>query len=52
LGPREGAIEEQARLFGENYQYQFEWGKIRKAVEEKAQALGYKFSYQITGLGL
>jgi len=52
LGPREGTIEEQSRLFGENYQYAFEWGKIRKAVEEKAQALGYKFSYHLTGLGL
>ena len=52
LGPREGTIEEQSRLFGENYQYHFGLGKIRKAIEEKAQALGYKFSYHLTGLGL
>ncbi len=52
LGPREGTIEEQSRLFGENYQYTFDLGKIRNAVEEKAQALGYKFSYHLTGLGL
>ena len=52
LGGREGTIEEQSRLFGENYQYRFDWGKIRKSIEEQAQALGYKFSYQITGMGL
>lgn len=52
LGPKEGAIEEQSNLFGEKYQYSFDFGKIRKAMEEKAQALGYKFTYHLTGWGL
>jgi len=51
-GPREGTIEEQSNLFGEKYQYKFDWSKIRKAIEEKAQALGYKFTYHIIGWGL
>jgi hypothetical protein len=52
LGPKEGTIEEQSRLFGEKYQYKFELGKIRKAIEEQAKILGYKFSYHITALSL
>jgi hypothetical protein len=52
LGPKEGTIEEQSRMFGEKYQYKFELGKIRKAIEEQAKILGYKFSYHITELSL
>jgi len=48
LGPKEGTIEEQSRMFGEKYQYKFELGKIRKAIEEQAKILGYKFSWHIT----
>lgn len=52
MGAREGTIEEQSTLFGVKYQYTFEWGKIRKAIEEEAQALGYKFTYHLTGWGV
>jgi hypothetical protein len=52
LGPKEGSIEEQSRVFGDKYQYNFDWSKIRKALEEKAQAQGYKFVYHLTGWGL
>jgi hypothetical protein len=49
---RSGTIEEQSNLFGEKYEYKFDYAKIRKAIEEKAQEAGYKFDYNITGVGL
>ncbi len=51
-GAREGNIEEQSDLFGKKYNYNFDFGKIRKSFEKKTEELGYKFSYQITSMGL
>jgi hypothetical protein len=51
-GAREGTIEEQSNLFGKKYDYTFDYGKIRKQIEEKAKEAGYQFSYQITSIGL
>jgi len=51
-GPREGSISEQSDLFGKKYDYQFEWGTVRKNVEEAAKHSGYEFKYQITSIGL
>jgi hypothetical protein len=51
-GAREGTIEEQSKLFGKDYSYKFDYGKIRKDFEKIAKAAGYKFAYQISSLGL
>lgn len=51
-GEREGAIEEQSNLFGKKYDYQFDFGKIRKEFEEVAKESGYSFVYKITSIGL
>ncbi len=52
LGPREGTIEEQSRLFGKDYSYKFDFARIRGLVEQEAAKAGYTFRYQITPLGL
>jgi hypothetical protein len=52
MGPREGSIEEQSTLFGKKYSYSFDFKTIRAAVEQKAQAAGFTFKYQITSIGL
>lgn len=51
-GAREGTIEEQSKLFGKNYSYKFDYGKIRKNFEKIAKATGYKFVYQILPIRL
>lgn len=51
-GAREGNIEEQSNLFGKKYEYNFDFGEIRKKIEEKVKENGYKFSYQVTSIGL
>lgn len=51
-GGREGSIQEQSNLFGKNYTYNFDYAKVRKAVEELAKKNGYKFNYQVTPIGL
>lgn len=51
-GAREGSIQEQSDLFGKKYEYKFEWGTIRKQIEQKAAEAGYAFSYHITGIGV
>jgi hypothetical protein len=51
-GAREGSISEQSDQFGKKYDYQFEWGTVRKAIEEIAKQNGYGFKYQITSIGL
>ena len=51
-GPREGSIQEQSTLFGKKYEYLFDWGTVRKNIEEVANKNGYQFKYQITSLGL
>lgn len=46
-GTRQGTIEEQSKLFGKDYSYQFNYGEIRTKVQETAVRAGYKFEYQI-----
>lgn len=50
--PREGTIEEQSNLFGKQYSYTFDFGRIRGAFETIAGASGYAFKYQLTPIGL
>jgi len=49
---REGTIEEQSNLFGQQYNYRFDFKSIRTAVEKKAQDAGFAFKYQITSFCL
>lgn len=49
-GARQGTIQEQSNLFGKNYQYKFDYQKIRAAIEAKAQEAGYNFVYQVMGV--
>ncbi|KYC44606.1 MAG: hypothetical protein APG12_01621 [Candidatus Methanofastidiosum methylothiophilum] len=51
-GSREGTIEEQSRIFGKKYEYNFDYGSIRKQFESKTKENGYKFTYKITSIGL
>ncbi|PIT97489.1 hypothetical protein COT77_01210 [Candidatus Berkelbacteria bacterium CG10_big_fil_rev_8_21_14_0_10_41_12] len=51
-GTREGLIEEQSKLFGKDYSYNFDYAKVRKEIEAAAKTAGYKFAYQITPIGL
>lgn len=51
-GGREGDIEEQSNLFGKKLDYKFKYQEIREKIEALAGKGGYKFSYQITSLGL
>lgn len=44
---REGRIEEMSNLFGKNYQYSFDYKKIREAIKEEAQKTGYSFSVRL-----
>lgn len=48
-GPREGDIAEQAKLFGKTYAYNFDYGAIRKRIEELAQEQGYTVRYHVVG---
>lgn len=49
-GAREGNIEESSKLFGKDYQYQFDYAKVRKEIETAAKDKDYKFEYQILPL--
>jgi hypothetical protein len=49
-GAREGTIEEQSNLFGKNFDYKFDYKKIRAGIESIAERAGYKFEYQILPL--
>lgn len=40
---RDATIEEQSNLFGKKYDYEFEYGKIRKDIEKAASVRGYAF---------
>lgn len=51
-GERSGTIEEQSSFFGKKYDYRFDFGKIRKQIEEKAKESGYAFVYKVTSIGL
>lgn len=52
FGPREGSIEEQSKLFGKDYSYQFDYSSVRKEIEKASAANGYRFQYQLTSIGL
>lgn len=52
LGPREGTIEEQSKLFGKTYQYKFDFKTIREKLKSLAEKAGWNFRYQITEIGL
>jgi hypothetical protein len=45
---REGAIDEQARLFGQQYKCAFDFSKIRNAVKQAAADAGYAFAMCLT----
>jgi len=49
-GAREGTIEEQSNLFGKNFDYKFDYKKIRMDIESIAKKTDYKFEYQILPL--
>ncbi|MDD5590633.1 MAG: hypothetical protein PHY18_01750 [Dehalococcoidales bacterium] len=51
-GPREGNIKEQSELFGKQYSYNYDFSRIRTALEREADRAGYTFKYQLTGIGL
>lgn len=46
-GARQGSIEEQSRLFGKDYTYNFNFSEIRERVRELAEKSGYSFDYQV-----
>lgn len=46
-GGREGSIEEQSRLFGKDFTYQFDYKEVRSKVQAMAERAGYRFEYQI-----
>jgi hypothetical protein len=48
---REGTIEEQSKLFGKDYNYNFDFGAIRNKFKGIAEDFGYAFEYHIIGLG-
>jgi hypothetical protein len=45
-GARKGTIEEQSKLFGKDYSYQFDYSEIRSKVKAVAENAGYQFEYQ------
>jgi hypothetical protein len=52
MGGREGNIEEQSKLFGKDYTYNFNYQEVRQKFEQLAKDSGYAFAYQITPMGL
>jgi hypothetical protein len=46
-GARKGTIEEQSKLFGKDYSYQFNYAEIRSKIQDVAVKAGYQFDYQI-----
>jgi hypothetical protein len=46
-GARQGTIEEQSRLFGKDYAYQFDYSEVRSRVKAVVEKAGYQFVYQI-----
>ena len=47
-GGRSGGIAEQSTLFGKRYQYDFDYVRVRAAVEALAAGEGYAFEYHVT----
>jgi hypothetical protein len=48
---REGSIEEGSKLFGQTYEYKFDYFRTRADVERVAQEAGYGFRYQALPVG-
>lgn len=46
-GGRQGSIEEQSRLFGKDYTYQFDYSAIRNQVKALVEQAGFRFEYQV-----
>ncbi len=46
-GARKGTIEEQSKLLGKDYSYQFDFSEIRSKIQDAAVKAGYRFEYQI-----
>lgn len=46
-GARNGTMEERSNLFGNTYEYTFDFGSIRHKFEAKAKENGYRFTYTI-----
>jgi len=44
---REETIEEQAKLFGGEFKYTFDYGQVRREVEKAAAELGYSFAVSL-----
>lgn len=47
MGPREETIEEQSNLFGQKYNYTFDFKEIRGRIEGIAATNGYGFEYSL-----
>jgi hypothetical protein len=47
-GPREGTLEEQSSLFGQQYRYAFDFKALRAAVAAIVREAGLDFKYQVT----
>lgn len=47
---REGSIEEQSLLFGQKYEYKFDWRNIRQNIETVTKKNGYLFDYIVGAL--
>lgn len=48
-GGLEGAIDEQSTLLGKQYQYSFDYKKVRETIKQVAESQGYAFQYKIWG---
>ena len=46
-GGREGNIAEQSSLFGERYDYTFDYAKVRRQAEDAAREAGFDFKYMV-----
>jgi len=44
---REGGTEKMSTLFGKKYTYSFDYKKIRKTIQEKAEKYGFSFSIKL-----
>ncbi len=48
-GGLEGVVDERSSLFGQKYDYTFDYKQVRSAVKEAAEAENYAFNYKIWG---
>jgi len=49
---REGTIKEQSVLFGQKYNYEFDFGKVREGIKEITNRFGYSFKVVLTERGI